>query len=147
MENCNLLRENIFAYAEKELPLKLIQQLDAHVHACADCTALVVEFKIVQVLMEDHKNIEPKPFAETRIIQGIESRLGKKQKSSVWVRILEPAFISLGILMALAIGFLIGSDLADTSKQYSLNEEMTQSVRSDLNVPEFMTDDIFYFSE
>ncbi len=147
MENCKLLHENVFAYVENELPHALTKQLDAHVNNCAECAALVAEFKSVMVLMEEQKAIEPKPFAETRIMQGIQSRLENKQKSSAITRILQPAFMSMGIIAAIAIGFLIGSDYANTNMQYSQNEEMTETVRSDLNVPDFMTDDIFYFSE
>ena len=87
MGNCNLLRENIFAYAEKELPLILMQQLDAHVNVCAECAAMSVEFKNMMVLMEEQKSIDLKPFAETRIMQGIESRLEKEQKSQVFIRV------------------------------------------------------------
>jgi hypothetical protein len=126
-----------------------MQQLDTHVNACVDCATLVGEFKSVLGLMEGQKSIDPKPFAETRIMQAIESRLEKKQTSysPVLVRILQPAFVSIGLIAAVAIGFVIGSDFADVNLQYSQNEEMTEAVRSDLNVPEFMTDDIFYFSE
>jgi len=149
MENCKLLHENVYAYVEKDLPPILMQQLDTHVNACADCATLVGEFKSVLGLMEGQKSIDPKPFAETRIMQAIESRLEKKQTSysPVLVRILQPAFVSIGLIAAVAIGFVIGSDFADVNLQYSQNEEMTEAVRSDLNVPEFMTDDIFYFSE
>jgi anti-sigma factor RsiW len=149
MANCKLLHENVFAYVEKDLPSALLQQLDAHIHECTKCAALVAEFKSAMALMEEQKFIEPRPFAETRILQGIESRLEKQQKtaSSVFGRILQPALISAGVAAALAIGFFIGSDFAGTTSQNSLNEEMTESVRTDLNVPEFMTDDIIYFTE
>jgi len=149
MANCKLLHENVFAYVEKDLPPAVLLKLDAHVHECTKCAALVAEFKSVMVLMEEQKSVEPRPFAETRIIQGIESRLEKRQKSasSVFGRILQHALISAGVAAALTIGFFIGSDFAGTTSQYSQNEEMTESVRSDLNVPEFMTDDIIYFTE
>jgi len=149
MENCKLLHENVFEYIEKELPATLMQQFDIHVNECAECAALVADFKSVMILMEEKKSIEPKPYAETRIMQAIESRFEKKQKtpSLVFVQLLQPAFISLGIVVAMAIGFLIGSDFANTHSIYSQNEELTEAVRSDLNVPDFMTDDIFYFSE
>jgi len=149
MENCKLLHENVFAYVEKDLPPVLLQQLDKHVAECAECAAMVADFKSVLILLEEQKSNEPRPFAETRIMQGIESRLEKRQKSasSVFGRILQPALISAGVAAALTIGFFIGSDFAGTTSQYSQNEEMTESVRSDLNVPEFMTDDIIYFTE
>ena len=82
-------------------------------------------------------------------MQGIESRLEKRRKSagSVIGRILKPAILSIGLAASLASGFFIGSDFADTHSQYTQNDEMIEAVRTDLNVPEFMTDDLFYFTE
>ena len=149
MKHCELLQKDLFAYLEQELPPERIQHLDHHISECAECNRVLSEFRSMLALMEEQKSIEPRPFAETRIMQGIESRLEKRQKSasSVFGRILQPALISAGVVAALAIGFFIGSDFAGTSSQYSQNEEMTESVRTDLNVPEFMTDDIIYFTE
>jgi len=149
MKHCELLQKDLFGYVEKELPASLLQQLDHHISECSDCNRIVAEFRSVLALMEEQKYIEPRPFAETRILQGIESRLEKRQKSadSVYGRIFQPALISVGIVTAVAIGFLIGSDFADTHSQYTQNDKMIEAVRTDLNVPEFMTDDLFHFTE
>jgi len=149
MTNCKSVHENLFTFLDKELPSTLMQELDKHVEECAGCARLLSEFRSVMVLIEDQKSIEPRPFAETRILQGIESRLEKRQKSAspVFTRILQPVLISAGVLTALAIGYIIGSDVAGTHSPYSENIEMTETVRSDLNVPEFMADDIIYFTE
>jgi len=149
MKHCDLLHKDLFAYVEKELPPTLLQQLDHHISECSDCNRIVAEFRSVLALMEEQKSSEPRPFAETRILQGIESRLEKRQKSptSVFGRILQPALISVGIVASVAIGFVIGSDFANTHTQYTQNEEMIEAVRADLNVPEFMTDDLFHFTE
>jgi hypothetical protein len=53
----------------------------------------------------------------------------------------------VGVATALAIGFFIGSDFAGTHSQYSKNNTTTEAIRTDLNVPEFMTDDLFHFTE
>jgi anti-sigma factor RsiW len=149
METCKLLHENLFAYAEKELPPALAQQMDKHISECAECNRILAEFRSMIALMEEQKSIAPRPFAETRIMQGIEARLEKRQKSASFVfdRISQPALLSVGVAAAMAIGFFIGSDVADTHSQYTQNNEMIEAVRSDLNVPEFMTDDLFHFTE
>lgn len=149
MKHCELLQKDLFAYMEQELPPDRIQHLDHHISECAECNRILTEFKGVLTLMDEQKSVEPRPFAETRILQGIESRLEKKQKSSipVFARILQPALISFGVAAALVIGFFIGSDFATINSQYSQNEEMIESVRTDLNVPEFMTDDLSPFTE
>lgn len=149
MKHCELLQKDLFAYVEQELPPGQIQHLDHHISECTECNRILAEFRSMLALMEEQKSIEPRPFAETRIMQGIESRLEKKLKSSapVFARILQPALISFGVAAALVIGYFIGSDFANLNLQYSHNEEIIESVRTDLNVPEFMTDDLFHFTE
>ena len=149
MQHCELLQKDLFAYVEQELPPDRIQHLDHHISECAECNRILADFRDIMALMEKQKSIEPRPFAETRIMQGIESKLEKRQKSasSVFGRILQPALISAGIIAAIVIGFFIGSDFADAHSQYTQNDEMIQAARTDLNIPEFMTDDLFHFTD
>jgi len=149
MKHCEILHKDLFAYLEKELPPVQLQHLDHHISECAECNRMLEEFRRMLALMEEQKSIEPRSFAETRIMQGIESRLEKQPKSAsaVFVRLLQPALISAGVAAALTTGYFIGSDFADTHSQYTQNDEMIEAVRTDLNVPEFMTDDLFYFTE
>ena len=149
MKHCELLQKDLFAYVEQELPPGQIQHLDHHISECTECNRILAEFRSMLALMEEQKSIEPRPFAETRIMQGIESRMEKRQKSvsSFFGRILQPALISFGVAAALVIGFFIGSDFADSRSHYTQNDEMVEAVRTDLNVPEFMTDDLFHFTE
>lgn len=149
MKHCELLQKELFAYLEKELPPFQIQQLDHHISECDECNRILTEFRSMLALMEEQKSIEPRPFAETRIMQGIESRLEKRQNSSIFTFgwLLQPTLISAGVAAALVIGFFIGSGFADTHSQNTQNDEMIEAVRTDLNVPEFMTDDLFHFTE
>ncbi|MEI8049257.1 MAG: hypothetical protein WCI92_17885 [Bacteroidota bacterium] len=149
MKHCELLQKDLFAYVEQELPPGQIHHLDHHISECTECNRILAEFRSMLALMEEQKSIEPRPFAETRIMQGIESRMEKRQKSvsSFFGRILQPALISFGVAAALVIGFFIGSDFADSRSHYTQNDEMVEAVRTDLNVPEFMTDDLFHFTE
>lgn len=149
MKHCELLQKDIFAYMERELPPDRIQHLDQHTSECAECNRILAEFRRVMELMEDQKSIEPRPFAETRLMQGIESRLENRPKTAIAVfgRILQPALLAAGVTVSVATGFFIGSGFAGTHTKYNQNDEMNEAVRADLNVPEFMTDEIFYFSE
>ncbi len=149
MTNCREVHENLFAYAEKKLPTALKLQLDKHIGECPECNRIVAYFNIALAQMEEQKSIEPRPFADTRIMQGIELQLEERQKtaSSVFGRILQPALLSAGVAISLAIGFFIGSNFADTQSQLAQSDEHIEAVRSDLNAPEFMTDDLFHFTE
>jgi anti-sigma factor RsiW len=149
MTNCLIVHENVFAYVEQELPAALIHELDSHIEGCAECASLVNEIRGMLALMEAQKSVEPRPFAETRILQGIETALENKQKSffPAFARVIQPAVISIGLLAAMAIGYLIGSDFAGLHSAYHNNNALNESVKSELNVPDFMSDDIIYFTE
>ena len=149
MQHCELLQKDLFAYVDKELPPDRVQHLDHQISECEECNRILTEFRSMMALMEEQKSIEPRPFAAERIMQGIESRLEKRQKSasSVCGRFLQPALLTLGAAASLVIGFFIGSDFAHSHSQYTQNNEKIEAVRIDLNVPEFMTDDHFHFTE
>ena len=149
MNHCETLHNNLFDYVDKKMPSSLMLQLDMHVSECAECKRIVAGFRDMSVLMEEQKHIEPLPFAETRILQAVELRMekGETTYSPVFLGVLKPAAISFGVAASLAVGFFIGSGFAGTHPAYSQNEETIEAVRSDLNVPEFMTDDLFYFTE
>ena len=149
MKHCELLQKDLFAYAEQELQPDRIRHLEHHISDCTECNRILTEFRSMLALMEEQKSIELRPFAETRIMQGIESRMEKRKKLPVFAFgwLLQPALISAGVAAALVIGFFIGSGSADKHSQNTQNDEMIEAVRTDLNVPEFMTDDLFYFTE
>lgn len=149
MKHCELLAKDLFAYAQKELPPDRIQHLDQHISECVDCRRVLDEFESMLALIEEQKAMEPRPFAETRIVQGIESRIEKRHKPGnfVYGHILRPALIGAGALAAIATGFFIGSGFAVTHTQNNQNEKMIQAVRTELNVPEFMNDDLFHLTE
>ncbi|MFZ4547845.1 MAG: anti-sigma factor family protein [Bacteroidales bacterium] len=148
MKHCEILHKDLFDYVEKQMPPVLIRQLDKHISECDECNRIVAEFRGIVALIEEQKYIEPRPFAETRILQAVESRMGKSHNSySPKFRILQPAAISFGVAAALVVGFMIGSDFAETHSVINENNEIIDEVRSDLNVPEFMSDDIFQFTE
>lgn len=149
MENCKILKKNLFAYMEKELPTETMQLLDTHVRDCSSCAAIVNEFAATMTIIETQKSIEPRPFAETRILQGIHSKLEARRHASgrPATGLLKPVVVSLGMAAALAIGYFVGNDAASAKAQNSRVKESVEACRSDLNVPEFLDDDVFYFTE
>jgi predicted anti-sigma-YlaC factor YlaD len=147
-DDCGVLRENLFAYRENALPASLTEQLDKHVAHCNTCSMLVKQFDDVLVSVEDQAKTEPRPYAETRLQQRIENYLENSRKplfSFSPSALLQPAIISLGLMLALAIGILIGSEKA--GRNISLSNISDQEIRSDLNIPEFTSDNLIDFTE
>lgn len=145
---CRLLRENLYAYRENELPVTLKEQLDDHVSRCKECSSLVVQFDGVHAAVKQQAAIEPRPFAETRLQQRVENYLENRPASlfSFSARsLLQPAVISLGLMLALAIGILIGTEKA--GRNTAPGGVYDQEIRSELNVPESSADDLLNFTE
>jgi len=148
MSDCDTLRENLFAYSENELEPSLKEQLDRHVAGCGACSALVQQFNGVLGTIKTQSEAEPRPFAETRLQQRIENYLesaGKPLFSFSVRTLLQPAVISMGLMVALAIGILIGNGKA--GKHASLTSATDLEMRHDLNIPENSNDDLINFTE
>lgn len=142
------MRENLYAYRENNLPAALMERLESHVASCKECSSLVDQFDSVLAAMKEQAYIEPQPFAETRLQQRVESYLESRQKSwfSISARyLLQPAVISLGLMLALAIGILIGTEKA--GRVTGPGGASDQEIRFDLNVPESSADDLLNFTE
>lgn len=149
MKHCELLQKDLFAYIEQELSPDKIQHLDHHISECTECNQILEEFRSMSVLMEEQKSIAPRPYAETRLMQGIEYKLEKRHQSAVSIfgRVLQPALLTLSVASALVIGYFIGFNFADSHSSYTQNENKIEAVRTDLNVPEFTTDELIHFTE
>lgn len=148
MSDCNTLRDNLFAYSENELAPLLKEQLDNHVARCRECSSLVVQFDNVLAALKDQADTEPRPYTETRLQQRIDNYLesaGEPLFSSPVKALLQPAVISLGMILALAIGILIGSGKA--GKQTTVTNATDLEMRQDLNIPENSIDDLINFTE
>lgn len=148
MSDCSNLRENLFAYSENELAPSLKEQLDRHVAGCSTCSALVQQFNNVLAVVKEQSEAEPRPFAETRLQQRIDNYMessGKPLFSFSIRTLLQPAIISLGMMLALAIGILIGSEKA--GKHSNLANTTDLEMRHNLNIPENSNDDLISFTE
>jgi hypothetical protein len=141
--DCNLFRDNILAFSEKTLPSPLMEILVKHVNECEECSLILSEFNHIAEYIKNESAIEPRPFAETRIYEGVSSFLALRNNSIAFriSRKLQPAFIGLVVIVSIVIGILIGHR---GERQYSTNQptdEQIESMRSDLNVPDFMDED------
>jgi len=148
MNDCSTLRENLFAYSENELAPSLKERLDRHVAGCSTCSALVQQFNNVLAVVKEQSEAEPRPFAETRLQQRIDNYMessGKPLFSFSIRTLLQPAIISLGMMLALAIGILIGSEKA--GKHSNLANTTDLEMRHNLNIPENSNDDLISFTE
>ena len=147
MKSCHILHENLFAYTEGHLSPSTAEMLDKHIAGCSECALVLTEFKSAMNVIEQEKNIDVRLFAETRILQGIESKLENRrpQYNTSLKRLLQSAIISFGFVTAITIGLFIGYEGVNTRQE--LNRQNTESVRTDLNIPDMIYEESFTFTE
>jgi hypothetical protein len=145
--NCTSFRDNIFAALEQEYTTFSEQEFDTHKQQCQECSRLYVAFEKSVSIIETDKLLEPNPFGATRILQKLENY---QERERWWLQPLRPSFkpavIGFGFVFALSMGILIGiQETKSGHANYAGNNE-AESVRSALNVPDIMKEDIIQFS-
>ncbi|MDP4280897.1 MAG: hypothetical protein Q8867_01980 [Bacteroidota bacterium] len=107
---CSFLLNNLFSYFENSLSSEEKNRFEIHAGICKECSRIITQFASLHSLMDSGKAIEPDPFATTRILEKIKKKLeeDKRAINPGYPRFLQPALLSLVIIMGASIGFFIG---------------------------------------
>ena len=135
--DCSFVRNNLFAFHEKSLSRKEEEEFIGHVGSCRDCSLIWEEFQAIAGIMDLKKAEEPSPFAETRILQRIESQFDQRKVAvNPWyARVLQPLAATFILLVALLIGLSIGKKGIEKVPESTLHPDEIRSLRADLNIP------------
>jgi hypothetical protein len=123
------------------------KKFEDHYPTCNDCSRIVSEFQTLLSIIERKKSDEPNPFLQTRTLQRLDSHpeLDKSTSFLVIQRILRPVSLSLLFLSAILIGLIIvnpwGIQFTDDLKQ----QNDIQVMKSGLNIPDFIDEDLTFF--
>ena len=98
---------NFIAYIEATIPRSERMALEQHLLSCLECSETLTYITSAYQKIEDQKTLSVNPFLYTRIKEG----LAQKERIHDYriKRILQPAFIGLILIVALATGFLLGN--------------------------------------
>lgn len=110
---CQNIHPDLIYYLDNELSKERMLIVQEHLEKCADCRAFLALLKSEMQIIEQEKNPEVSPFFYTRLSAKLEEKpvFGT---SGQWVRILQPAFFSLILLVGIYGGFKLGNN-ASTS--------------------------------
>ena len=146
-KDCSFIRDNLFAYQEKQLSGKDYSGFEDHLHECEECTRIVKDFQIVTSLIIEKKAEEPNPFIKTRILERIESYLQQERSvsGSVYQRILRPVSVSFLLLVAVIIGFSIVKPIETRFTDNINHQNNIQVMKSELNIPDFIEENNPFF--
>jgi hypothetical protein len=90
-------------------------------------------------IVAGEKALEPKPYAAIRILQHIESELQARETGrwSLFPRILQPALVVSGLVVALFLGVAIGRHKTTLASTEATAEAGIETLRSELFLSDF----------
>jgi len=141
--NCFEIKENLFKYSEDELPADTRRAFQEHTRTCQACSAIVADFISFELLIGNEKIIKPNAFAGTRILQSLESEmeLQNYHQRIRFSRLLQPALVTLSLILALLIGFVIGRQGGLNINAKAANTQQVETLKSDLYISHFIDEE------
>lgn len=146
--DCVFVREHIFSYREEELSDREKIEFEEHLQSCDECGRIATGVLSVVAFIDKKKADAPNPFIQTRTIQRIGSELEriKETPNPLFWRGLQPAIVSLLLLVAVSIGFLIGKQINSGYSTETERQNEIQSLKSNLFIQDFIDNDRMFFS-
>lgn len=108
--NCQLCQEILEAYQEGKLPAGMMTQLESHLETCDSCKKLSEIQLLANRVIKLEKETDSDPFLATRVMAYIERLEDERlETSSLGVRILRPALITMSLAAAVLFGIMLGN--------------------------------------
>jgi len=147
--DCLFVRDHLFSYQEKQLSGDVTKAFEDHLHSCETCNQIANGFQTVTACIDQKKSDKPNPFIRTLTLQRIESELERSSTEATpfFRRNLQPVIVSLLLLISIAIGFAIGSQI---NPNVSVNREHQfeiQTLKSGLFIQDFIDSDKLVFKQ
>jgi hypothetical protein len=122
---CKSSHKKLIFFLEGELPENEMKTIQEHLDDCPDCKAFANELQKTLGIIDVEKNPEVNPFFYTRLKAKLENR--DISEKPFWkpflVKVLQPAFFVVLLLIGIYGGFKIGQPLEkSTSQMYSVQE-------------------------
>jgi len=140
--NHKSIHKDLIFYLDNELSVERKTVVEKHLEECADCRSILAFLQEEMQVIGKEKNPEVSPFFYTRL----SAKLDKKpdsQAQSQWVRLAQPAFFSL----LLVIGIYGGLKLGSNASSLKVNQPATNSVQmlndfADEPIESFLLDEL-----
>lgn len=110
--NCKDLHKKIIFYLEGELSEKEMEETKLHLAECNECAVFAAEMEKTFLVLEAEKSPTVNPFFYTRLKAKMENRASAQyelQLRPMLVRVLQPAFFSVLLIVGIYTGIKIGN--------------------------------------
>lgn len=137
--NCKEFRSFLILSQDQALNPKQLPGMEDHARDCRSCKLLLDKQELLEHFITAEQAREPNPFVSTRILQRLTGMQAPVTAGKSLV--IRPVLVTLGLLAALAAGFLIGT--AGSVQEPDLTEEnRIETLRTGLFVSDFADEDI-----
>jgi len=120
----NCIHKDLIFYLDNELSVEKRTAVEKHLQECADCRSFFAFLQDGMQVIEKEKKPEVSPFFYTRLSARLEEK-PEYQTKNQWVRLAQPAFFSL----ILVLGIYGGSKLGSKASSAKVNQQATSSVQ------------------
>jgi hypothetical protein len=103
------IHKDLIFYIDNELSAEKRMAVDKHLEVCADCRSFLAFLQEEMQIIEKEKNPEVSPFFYTRLSAKLEEKPVFRAQSQ-WVRLAQPAFFSLILIIGIYGGIKLGSN-------------------------------------
>ncbi len=107
--NCKAIQQNLIFYLDRELLEEKHMAMEGHLKICVDCREQLAFLKAELQIIAEEKNPEVSPFFYTRLSARFDD-IPQSEIPKLRNRILQPAFFSLILLVAIFGGVQLGSN-------------------------------------
>jgi anti-sigma factor RsiW len=110
------IHNDLIFYLDNELSEEKRTAVEKHLEECADCRSFLAFLKEGIQIIDKEKNPEVSPFFYTRLSARLDEK-SERQTQSQWVRLAQPAFFSLLLVIGIYGGLKLGGN-ASSPKVY-----------------------------
>lgn len=141
--NCSDVEPLLFDYSDGLLPEPVRDRISRHLALCTSCASAHRLVSGINQTIEQEKVISPDPFLSTRLLQHLESGLEKYSGNPIsqFKPLFQPALITLGLLIALLSGILLGHSETRTNPTSLTENTRVENLKSELFINDFVDED------
>lgn len=140
MMNCKEFQNALFSISAERFSQEVRREMEDHTRECHSCAVMSEKYTALEEAIAREKALEPNPYTGTRILQRIENaRPSEAVHGSLALR---PVLVTLGLVAALATGFLVGNSGSLRKSRSGPDNIQIEQLRSSLFVRDFADEDI-----
>ena len=118
----NCIHNDLIFYLDNELSVEKKIAVEKHLLECYDCQSFLAFLQQEMQVIDKEKNPEASPFFYTRLSARLEEKT-ERQTQRQWIRLAQPAFFSIILLLGIYGGLKLGSEASSP-------KEIQQSISS-----------------